>query len=249
MGINDKGSFVSQRQHPALATIAAAIEGETLVLSSPECADPCRVPLAESKSSPTTAVIWRDECQVVDAGDEASAWLSRAMRASKPVRLVRMAPGTRRPQSQPQALGEDTHTHFADASPLLVINRASLQRLNERLAEGSKPVVSMDRFRPNVVIEGLDAFAEQRVSELVETQGRYSLKLCYPCERCAVITVEQRTGVMDRETREPFRTLVDLNPMPGNPKAPAFGMNAIVSSGIGENIEVGDSLRAVFEPE
>ncbi len=250
MLIDDKGRFVTQRQHPALAKIEAAldagVEGEELVLRSPECPEACRISSVESDRPVKRAVIWGDECRVIDEGDEVGAWLGRAAGLRDALRLVRMAPDSQRPQSRPQAFGQDTHTHFADAAPILVTNSASLERLNERLAKTAKLPVSMDRFRPNVVIDELDAFAEQRVSELVEREGRYSLKLCYPCERCAVITVEQQTGVMDRKTREPFRTLVDLNPMPGNPKAPAFGMNAIVHSGIGETIAVGDSLRAVF---
>jgi uncharacterized protein len=97
----------------------------------------------------------------------------------------------------------------------------------------------MNRFRPNIVLEGPTAFAEHAAGT-VAGPG-YALRLAHPCQRCVVTTIDQATARRDPE-REPYRTLVRLNPMPGRPDAPAFGQNAALASGPDATIRVGDRV-------
>ena len=138
-------------------------------------------------------------------------------------------------------LGQGTSTWFADAAPLLVVNLASLVALNERLTANGRAPVGIERFRPNIVVRGPAAFAEHTIATLRAQPG--SLRLCYPCERCVVITIDQCSGVRDRQTNEPFRTLAGLNTTPGRPGKPVFGVNA-VWQGTSRILRVGEHLSA-----
>ena len=129
---------------------------------------------------------------------------------------------------------------LAAALTFLVANQASLERLNQALREQGHTAVSMDRFRPNVVIDGLAAFAEHGVETLAG--DGFALQLRYPRERCVVTTIDQATAVRDPQG-EPVRTLTTINPMPGNPRAAAFAELAVLARGGGRTIRVGDELQ------
>jgi uncharacterized protein YcbX len=141
-------------------------------------------------------------------------------------------------------LGERTSTEFADATPFLVANEASLEALNTVLESNSLESVPMDRFRPNIVVRGLAPFAEHQLADL--SSKSYQLRLCYPCQRCIITTINQDTAEKDPHN-QPFRTLQTINPMPGGKKAPAFAENAVLTRGDRQMISVGDHLQASFK--
>lgn len=98
----------------------------------------------------------------------------------------------------------------------------------------------MRHFRPNIVLQGLPAFAEHDVQTL--TLGDNKLKLVDHCQRCVMITVNPDTGE-NLANALPFRELAALNPMPTNAKAPAFGVNATLLGGTAPSIiHVGDTV-------
>lgn len=241
MVVSESKRFITQRKYPQMALIHTAIENQQLILTKPSqkgfpplIIDINTIPRPKAFD----AVIWKDTCQVLDEGTVASQWLSKALGIEAPVHLVRMA-DTPRPQSKPEILGEDTHTYFADAAPFLVANEASLERVNEQLAdEGHLPVL-MENFRPNIVVTGIKAFAEHDIQQL--THENYTLKHCYPCKRCIMPTIDTKTGIRHPQ-QEPFSLIADINPMPENAKAPAFGENAILLRGEDQHIRVGDVL-------
>src|SRR5207244_3587843 len=78
------------------------------------------------------------------------------------VRLVRASPGMVRPANVKFAHPTPAPLAFSDGYPLLVCNQASLEDLNRRL---SSPV-PMERFRPNLVLTGLPAWAEDRIDRI-----------------------------------------------------------------------------------
>jgi hypothetical protein len=139
-------------------------------------------------------------------------------------------------------MGSETRIVFADAAPYLVASEASLEALNRELVARALRQVPMNRFRPNVVVRGLAAFQEHGVAML--SGSDYALRFRAPCERCVVTTINQDTAERDPQ-RQPFRTLVDINPMPGNPRGPAFAENATLETGNGAMIAVGDRLQAI----
>lgn len=235
------GRFLGQRDFPEMATIDARLDDRMLTLSR-DGHGACSVPLDVLRENCRVTEVWGDRCEVVDQGDEIAAWLSGALGQTAELRLVRMAPGYRRPQKSPQRYGEDTTTCFADTAPFLVASLATLRALNDALEADGKAPVPMERFRPNVVIEGPAAFEEHRLTRL-EGPG-WALGLRYPRERCVVTTIDQRSGERDAHG-EPFRTLRHLNPMPESPHGPAFAELAVLEAGNGATIRVGDRFEAI----
>jgi len=230
MLVMPNGRFITQRQLPRMSLINTALDGDELVLSvdshlNIQNKGEVRLPLhPDSQGETFTAKIWRDDCEVVEAAAEASAWLNQVLQPPQPLRLVAMANQHQRVQSQPERFGTETHTRFADAATFLIANTASLDALNRALTEKSLPAVDMRRFRPNIVMSGIDAFAEHSLSELQRQDG-LTLQLRDHCERCIMTTIDPDTGQKSADM-EPYHTLAGLNPMPDNPKAAAFAVNA-----------------------
>ena len=238
------GGFVTQRQFSKMTLIQTKLTASTVILSKAGMSDliiPLRVTsTVELSETSFEAKIWKDFCNVVDEGEEASNWITEAVSAPKALRLVRMADGYKRPQSKPEMLGISTHTLFADAAPILVCNADSLKALNKSLVGQRFDAVEMDNFRPNIVLKGLSAFEEHNLRGL--KHEHYELRHCYPCQRCIIPTINVFTGVKNPH-QEPFSLLARLNAMPDNKKAPAFGENTIVVQGIGKQVHVGDLLK------
>lgn len=241
------GRFVTQRQLPQMALIQTAIDGDRLRLSAAGKGE-VSLPLSSARGVPPaddtpvfSATVWRDECEVFEAAEEVSAWLTAALQPPQPLRLVAMAEGRQRPQSQPERFGPDNHTRFADAAPLLVANQSSLDALNSELLQRGMSAVEMRRFRPNVVVSGIPAFAEHELTQGQRDDG-LRLHLRDRCERCTIITVDPDRGVAAADM-EPYRTLASLNAMPGNPRSAVFAVNATIHLPTGEDshlLSVGD---------
>jgi uncharacterized protein YcbX len=238
MVVRGDGRFVTQRDLPTLALIETKLDENGIELSRNGHGS-IVVPHDLPGGEPVFTRVWKDDCETLDAGPEWSRWLTSALESTDPLRLVRMAPGYTRPQSRPDDLGAGTTTAFADAAPLLVASEASHAALNRELVTRGLREVPMNRFRPNIVVRGLAAFAEHETQGLVHPD--YKLKFCHPCQRCVVTTIDQDTAQRDPDW-QPYRTLCDINPMPDNPRAPAFGQNAILEAGEGLAIRTGDPL-------
>ncbi len=248
MVINDEGNFVTQRQLPQMARIHIDFSEQALILvfvADNGSHDIFTVDLNPPLGESISAHIWHDECKVLDEGHAVSEWLTRVLNSPKPLRLVCMATDSIRPQSQPERFGADTHTQFADAAPYLVANMASLNALNQQLERDHLDQVDMRHFRPNIVITGLAAFAEQNVIRLEHAD--YSLQLCDRSSRCVMTTVNPDTGIKHPQ-QVPFTTLATLNPMLSNPRMPAFGMNTTLISKTDDApvIRCGDILSVVY---
>ncbi len=241
MIVMPNGRMVTQRQKPQLAQLSAQLTEQHLVIGS-EDQPALRVPLQQQTNDSVEVTVWRDSFSALDTGAEASEWLTRVLGSNYPLRLVAMDDRVRRPQSKPELLGDNTHTAFADSAPFLMTNEASLETLNEQLMKRGAEPAAMDRFRPNIVVKGLPAFAEYQSRTLAEVEGRYKLGLKYPSERCVVITTDQLTGEVEKESREPLNTLKSMNTAPGYQGA-YFGENSMLEAGLGETIFVGDVLK------
>jgi len=210
MVVDSDGRFLSQRSHPALAVVGSALLPDGLVLAAPDRAPvTCRVP---DPSDRCQVEIWRDTVEAAAGPAEASAWLSDLL--GLPCRLVYQdRPDSRSITSSRGRPGETVS--FADGFPVLLCSESSLADLNGRL---SQPV-SMDRFRPNLVVTGSDPFAEDRWRRLVI--GSVTFRNAGPCPRCSVTTVDQTTG--QKET-EPLRTLATYRQETGGVM---FGVNLV----------------------
>lgn len=243
MVVDDIGRFVTQRQLPGMARISVRLADEALVLEHPDAA-PLAVPLEHADRSRLSVYVWDDQCQALDEGAEAAAWLGAVLGDVKGsgLRLVRFAPDQRR-DVEPHYLasGERAHTAFADGYPFLVVSEGSLDEVNRRLVAKGLAPVPMARFRPSIVVDASEPFAEDGWGELVLHEGAVRLGLRKPCQRCKITTVDQATGEI-AVPGEPLRTLVEMNPR----RAPGgyFGQNAILLAGSGRTLAVGDALVA-----
>lgn len=236
MVIRADGQFVTQRDMPRMSLVAVRLGDQGVALSI-DGAGQVQVPFACHQGQRFTTRVWKDRCETIDQGEVVSQWLTESLQSPERLHLVTMAPGYTRPQGKADVLGADTHTLFADAAPFLVSNEASLQALNTELLARGHASVPMNRFRPNIIIRGLDAFAEHNVRAL--NSGDACLRFHHPCQRCIVTTIDQDTA-MKHPSREPFMTLREINPMPGGGMQPAFGQNASLLPGSGRTISVGN---------
>lgn len=227
MVVRSNGQFVTQRDLPRLSLVGTSLEKSGVRLSL-EGHGAITIPFNTAGGERIQTRVWGTLCETLDEGEEISRWLTSAVQSSDLLKLVHMMEGFVRPQNKPQFLGKDTHTFFADAAPFLVASETSLDALNRELETRGHPPVPMNRFRPNIVLRGLRPFAEHTLNKMQSATCR--LKFCHPCERCVVTTINQDTAEVDPE-KQPFRTLREINPMPGQKPAPAFGQNAILEKG------------------
>jgi uncharacterized protein len=248
MIMDEDGLFLTQRNLPKLAAITVDLSGGGLILHSPS-GDVFSVPFNGSQNKEISVEVWGDLCKAYDEGEELSAWLTKNLGKfkGKNLRLVRFKKEFKREVDPDFLKGEKSHTAFADGFPFLVTSERSLNRLNERLIENGSEPVPMDRFRPNIVLTGIDAFLENRLDELFSADGRYRLGIRKPCKRCKVTTVAQDSGSI-AEPGEPLRTLTEMNTVPGLYGA-YFGQNATLLSGEKKTIRVGDQVRFILKTE
>ncbi|MDT0610477.1 MOSC domain-containing protein [Streptomyces lancefieldiae] len=236
MLIDDGGKVVTQRQQPRLALAAAELlPGGGIRLSAPG-REPLTVPVPHSAST-VVAQLFRDKVEALPAQDEtAHAWCSAFLGAD--VRLVYLDdPATRRPVDPEYALPGETVT-FADGFPLLLVTTASLDALNSLIARGEhaeEGPLPMNRFRPNLVVSGTDAWAEDGWSRI--TVGEVAFRVAKPCGRCVVTTTDQGTA---GRGREPLHSLGRHRRVNGKL---VFGQN-LVPVGHG-TVRVGDPVRIV----
>ena len=234
--------FVTQREYPRLALVGTRLDDQALVLSAPGAADlviafglaPDSAPDADRPR--VSAVVWRDTVPAIDEGDAAAEWISAFIGLK--LRLVRFDPAFRRLSNRAYAGDSGAHTAFADGYPVLVIGSASLTELNGRLGSRGADALPMNRFRPNIVIDGLDAYDEDHLSTIDIGDG-VRLRFVKPCVRCRITTTDQETAqVADGLDNEPLATLASYR-IDSRLDGVTFGVNAIVERGAGAPITRG----------
>lgn len=230
MVVDATDSFITQRTHPKLATIEPALSPDALALSATG-AGTLRVPL-EYQGSPVAVRVWNDICAAQDQGDEPSEWLSGVL--GDAVRLVRVSAQSDRKANARFAGPDPAPVTFVDGFPVLVCNRASLDDLNTRMPTA----IPMARFRPNLVLEGLAPFAEDRIAAL--RIGDVTLRLVKPSTRCLITSTDQQTGERSTNPLPVLRRFRFSRELMGV----TFGENAVIAAGVGGTISVGARCAA-----
>lgn len=226
MLVDKKGLFLSQRNLPKMALLQVNLTAEGLLITDKKNSEISISISFEPKSSLRKSVtIWEDtvEAQLVD--DKVSRWFSE--RLGLPCDLVIMPDSTQRKLKEKYAVNDES-VSFADGMPYLLIGQSSLDDLNKKL---EKPV-PMDRFRPNFVFEGREAFIEDSWKEI--QIGDAVFKITKPCARCVMTTVDQDDA---SKSKEPLRTLASYRTVNGNVM---FGQNMLLLSG--QKVKIGDQL-------
>ncbi len=235
------GMFFTQREFPQMAALTVKVESGQLKVES-EIFGEMPIPFEPDKGERKTVTIWQSVCEGLVYNGEVSEWFSDAIGTK--CQLVYMPDDSRR-NVNPRFNKNDDVVSFADGYPLMLLTEASLADLNSRLEEP----LPMNRFRPNLVVNGSDAFAEDnwrtiRISDAVFRSTK-------PCERCVVTTVDQAKG--EFAGKEPLKTLASFrmakDVMPNRYESLGVGANAVlfgqnlIAESAGATIRVGDEVE------
>ena len=194
MLVNEQGSDLHQFDYPRLAQISASLSGESLVVQAPGM-EPCSIPLQPHCSSPLTVRWHQGICEALPVSDQADAWFQDFLHVQ--CRLVFLPEDAQHPVEPGYEIDHDlaafTSFHYH------LLGEGSLQDLNQRL----EAPVPLERFRPNFVIAGTPAFAEDSWRTIRINQHMFHV--VKPCDRCAITTVDPVRGIMTG--KEPLKTL------------------------------------------
>ena len=241
MLVDAGGEMLTQRDLPRMALVQPQFRGDELVLRAPGMlALHLRLDTVEAA---TRVRVWDDEVKAYEMGGLAAQWFSDFL--GTPLRLVRFDPEQRRLADRAWTGALEAETAFADGFPLLVANAASVADLNTRLAAQGEPPVGVERFRPNLVLEGLPPYDEDHIDELefATDAGAVRLKLVKPCTRCTIPNVDPATGSSSPAVGD---TLATYRADPRMKGGVTFGVNAILLEGIDRRLRVGQTARVSY---
>ncbi len=234
MLVDDAGDFVSQRIAPSLRHIEAHGDARGLHLvwrgtQSTVSPSHIHVPLPSSTDDVVEVTVWDDRVRASSCGHDARLWLDAHL--GHPYDLVALASDRARPM-RTSRVRPGAHVSFADGYPFLIANEASLRDLESR---AGLPF-AMERFRPNLVVDGLEAWEEDELAVL--RIGEVTFDLVKPCVRCEVTTLDPDGGPAGKE---PLATLATFRRDPEG--GVTFGVNA-VARGEGR-VHVGDRVEVL----
>jgi uncharacterized protein YcbX len=241
MVVDQAGKFLSQREIPKMACVTPRLDGNMLQVNAPGLSTlVIPLDLPDPEFAPTMPVsVWEDQLIAYDCGQQAAEWFSQAL--GVPCRLVRSHPHSKRIINNHWTGERDIPTHFADAYPMLVISEASLADLNQKLLARDRPMLPMNRFRPNLVIAGVDAF-EEDYAETIKIADAI-VQAVKPCSRCTIPSVDQATGISGLD---PLDILQSYRANPKLDGGITFGMNVVLLEGEGHVIEIGQEVEIVL---
>lgn len=227
MLIDEKNDFLSQRKKAKLCLIEQQINKESLLLSAPGM-ESITIPVDKYPTSELEVTIFGKKIRGIHVDKNLDQWFSDYF--GEAVRLVRSPQENRRLISK-NHFKKDQTIHFADGYPFLLTSLSTLDDLNSRL----KDPVTMNRFRPNIVIENAPANDEDNWSSY--SIGDINFLSVKACARCVVVTVDQDSG---KKSGEPLKTLASYRMKDGNI---LFGQN-LVHLNFGK-ISIGQELQNI----
>ncbi len=221
------GTFITARQFPLLVLFTPALMHDGVFLSAPD-GQTCLVRFDDFAPDTAPTEVWGNHFQARIAPEAVNRWLSEYLQ--RPVQLRWQGPQpSRRVKRRP-----DIPLGFADGYPFLLINDASLDDLRHRCSAG----IRLEQFRPNLVVSGAAAYAEDGWQTL--RIGEVMFDVAKPCSRCVLTTVSPERG-RKHPAGEPLATLQQYRTAENGDVD--FGVNLIArNSGI---IRVGDDVEVL----
>lgn len=226
MIVDPEGRFLTQRDEARLALLHPSIADGRLHLSNPQGRGPS-LPL-DHEGEFREVIVWRAQCAAFDAGDEVATFLSDWL--GRPLRLVRFDFRRPRLSNHDWTAGRDVETTFTDGYPILVLSQASV----DDLAARAGCALPLQRFRANIVLDGVEAYAEDSAAQF--TAGEARIVLTKPSTRCVVTTIDHVRG--ERTGEEPLRALKAYR-FDRALRGVVFGRNAYAVEGAGTRLAVG----------
>jgi uncharacterized protein len=247
MVVDAEGVFVSQRELARMALVQPQLRASSLVLQAAGM-ELLELPL-QAQGALRQVQVWDDSVAALDMGDAAALWLQQCL-GTTGLRLVRFDPAVQRECSRKWTQGLAAHTQFADGYPVLVCSSAAMDELNARLVAQGAAAVGVERFRPNIVLDGSLAHDEDHWSEMdvLDTPANQSvvlasLRLVKPCARCPIPNIDPTTALSHPAVGDTLRVYRQDARVNG---AVTFGMNAIVAQGAGAVLQVGQRVQASY---
>ncbi|XP_026149078.1 mitochondrial amidoxime-reducing component 1 [Mastacembelus armatus] len=239
--VTEDGHMVTARQEPRMVLVSLTCEQGQVCLNGPDMEE-LRFPFRQPDNPVIDCRVFRADIQGRDCGDEASRWFTRYLAAEKTFRLVHFEPQmkARRSVAAEPLFPQDEKVAYPDAAPVMLLSEASVKDLSSRLEKD----VTVERFRPNIVISDCEAFDEDSWEEI--QIGSVRLQRVMSCGRCVLTTVDPETGVISR--KEPLETLKSYrlcDPLEKHiyKSSPLFGQMLIVKkTGI---MQVGDVVYKI----
>jgi uncharacterized protein len=230
---DEKNKFFTQREFPKMATIEVQIGENNLRVS--QNGSELEIPFMPEGDATARVQVWSSKCAARVYDDSINEWFSDVLQTK--CKLVLMPEETRRKVNYFYAVRKDDHVSFADGYPFLLIGESSLADLNSRL----KDDLPMNRFRPNFVVKGSEAFAEDGWKKIKIAETVFHV--VKPCGRCVITTIDQTTGA--KGEKEPLKTLASFRiPKRSVKKNILFGQNLIVENE-GNILRIGDPVEVL----
>jgi uncharacterized protein len=234
MLVDENNRFVSQREVAEMGLLQVELQRDSLrVFHKKNISNYITIPFQPSRNETMIVDIWDVKCVAQLVSAEADNWFSQVL--NFPLKLVYMPDSTRVKIDERYANSNDDITSFSDGYPILMISEASLQDLNNKMEEP----LPANRFRPNLVLTGDDAFIE-------DTMKVFTINGCTffgvkPSARCVITTINQQTG---EKGKEPLKALSGYR---RKDTKVYFGEN-VIAGGTGI-IKVGDNVTVVEKKE
>ncbi|KAK6273201.1 hypothetical protein POUND7_010284 [Theobroma cacao] len=249
--VNQKGRAYTQRVEPKLALVEVDLPKEAflegweptktsyMVIKAPGM-DLLKVSLSKPPEIADGVSVWEWSGSALDEGDEASKWFTNYL--GKSSRLVRFnAASERRPVDPVYARGHNIM--FSDQYPFMLLSQESLDALNKLLKEP----VPINRFRPNILVDGCEPFSEDLWTEI--KISKFSFQGVKLCSRCKVPTINQDTAIAGPEPTETLKKVRSDKVLRPNQKQQGkiyFGQNLVCkesfTEGKGPMVKVGDPI-------
>ncbi|KPM49996.1 MOSC domain-containing protein [Jiulongibacter sediminis] len=227
--INEEGEVMTQRSYPSLVYFLTLIRKDGIGIVFSKDGSQCLIPFQTSSSKREKVSVWGDEFEMVEVSKAVSHWFSDKL--GEQVRLMYQPDDSLRFIDPRYAVTDKDVVSTADGYPVLMISEASLEDLNGRLDEP----VEMLRFRPNLVIDGIEAYAEDNLGSI--KIGEAELIGVKNCGRCVMVTIDPKEATLGKE---PLKTLSTYRK---DGSKVLFGRNFLVGSN--GAIQVGDSVELV----
>lgn len=252
MVVDANGDFVSQRELPRMALIKPQLKMNEMILRAPGMLA-LHVNI-DAVEGPAQVKVWQDTVSAYDMGAVAAQWFTDFLslteaglpQSNAPTyRMVRFDPDHKRLSNLTWTKGVEAMNQFSDGYPMLVLSAASLDALNVKLAAAGHAAVGIERFRPNIVIDGVEAHDEDRLNELTITtaEGPVALGLVKPCPRCPIPNLDPNTAISSPTVGAMLQTYRQDARVGGSI---TFGMNAITTSGFDAVLRVGQAVSGGF---
>ncbi|XP_061842803.1 mitochondrial amidoxime-reducing component 1 [Nerophis lumbriciformis] len=241
MVVKDDGHMVTGRQEPRLVLVSLTCERGSVCLNGPNMTE-LRFPVQQPDHPVVNCRVFGTDVQGRDCGDEASRWLVDFLGAEKPLRLVHFEAHmrARKAANMEPLFSPNEGVAYPDCGPVMLLSQASVKDLSSKLDKE----VTVERFRPNIVISDCEAFAEDSWEEI--QIGSVRLRRVMSCGRCVFTTVDPETGIISR--KEPLETLKSYRQCSPKEKHiyksdPLFGqLHSVKRTGV---LQVGDDVYQV----